>query len=269
MKYEYEEFTLANVEFLSPDEDTSDLYCISVDSPQHEFLIGYTLVPTHNTDELKEANNLRAEAKKILGDIARLGRAAGVHLVIATQRNDASIFGGEFLQNLAMRIACGHMGATASLMCLGTPTATTTPSTPKGRAVISANGLEERMQVYFAEQSWIDEWLARRGKNPDGTPIKPEDKKETLTNDKKDTQPDYSGLSESERLEHEVSDLEAQWSSASDSDTTGQIEDSMRDDILAQELGYDPTGGIGRIDPKKDNLGGQTDEWDESIEELF
>lgn len=34
---------------------------------------------------------LKGQAKSIIGSIARLGRAAGVHLLIATQRPDSRI----------------------------------------------------------------------------------------------------------------------------------------------------------------------------------
>lgn len=165
---DYEEFTLDEIEFL--EDDTSTLYCIEVDSPDHEFLIGTTLVPTHNTDEAKAAQALKGEAASKIGSIARLGRAAGVHLMIATQRPDAKLIPGELKANLGARFACGRMPSTASSMVLDNTHAMETHGV--GRAIMQIHGDEEKVQVYFASQSWIDDWLERRGLTPEGNPIK-------------------------------------------------------------------------------------------------
>ena len=49
------------------------------------------------------------ECNILIGSIARLGRAAGVHLVAAVQRPDASIVGGEVRANFDHRIVAGHV----------------------------------------------------------------------------------------------------------------------------------------------------------------
>lgn len=167
----HEWFTLDEIELL--DNDTEDLYCLEVDSPDHEFLVGKTLTPTHNTDDAKAAQALKGDASSKIGSIARLGRAAGVHLMIATQRPDAKLISGELKSNLGARFACGQMQSTASSMVLENNEATRTPGNPKGRAIIKIYGTQERMQVYWATQDWIDKWLKRRGLNQDGSPIDP------------------------------------------------------------------------------------------------
>jgi hypothetical protein len=78
---------------------------------------------------------------------------------------------GELKANLGMRAACGHLDGTASSMVLGTGSAVETPGYPKGRGIISTYGNEEKTQIYFAPQEWIDEELTARGLNPDGTPV--------------------------------------------------------------------------------------------------
>jgi hypothetical protein len=47
------------------------------------------------SEEGKERDDLHARAQVLIGSIARLGRAAGIHLALATQRPDAKILGGE------------------------------------------------------------------------------------------------------------------------------------------------------------------------------
>lgn len=113
------------------------------------------------TDKEKEKDQLHGEATVIIGEIARLGRAAGVHLVLATQRPDAKVIYGEIKANLGARYLAGRSGSTASLMILDSDTGTRVPDI-KGRGVISLNGDEQFIQGYFAKQEWIDEWLAKK-----------------------------------------------------------------------------------------------------------
>jgi hypothetical protein len=163
-----EVFTLEDIRVVDTPEEP--IYCIRVDAPHHEFLIGRLGVPTHNSDDAKAQQALRGEAQSMIGSIARLGRAGGVHLMVATQRPDAKLLPGELKANLGMRLACGQMNPTASAMTLDSSSAVSTPGNPKGRAVISVYGHEQRGQIYFVDQSWIDGWLDRRGLNQDGTP---------------------------------------------------------------------------------------------------
>lgn len=114
------------------------------------------------TDEGKERDQLHGEATTIIGAIARLGRAAGVHLVVATQRPDAKVIYGEIKANLSARYVAGRVGSTPSLMILDTDTGTRIPGGVKGRGVIQFDGAEEFIQGYFAEQDWIDKWLLNR-----------------------------------------------------------------------------------------------------------
>lgn len=161
-------FTLEDIQ---PVETDDTLYCISVDSPTKQFLIGETHVPTHNTDEGKAEDELRGEAAMIIGSITRLGRAAGVHLIIATQRPDATIIAGETKSNLSVRINCGRTNSTASSMILDNAEGTRVKSSPKGRLYLGIHGVGDHGQGFFAEQEWIEEFLAKQGLNPDGTPL--------------------------------------------------------------------------------------------------
>lgn len=172
-------FTLDDIR---PVESDQKLYCISVDSPSKQFLIGETAVPTHNTDEGKHDDELRGEASMILGSIARLGRAAGVHLVVATQRPDATILPGETKANLGVRVNCGRTDTNASGMILGNAEGTRVKANPKGRLYIRIYSEGDHGQGFFAGDDWLDEYLGKQGLNPDGTPItQPRSKLANLT----------------------------------------------------------------------------------------
>lgn len=159
------------VDDIQPTENSDKLYCISVDSPEKQFLAGRIGVPTHNTEEGKEEDAAKGEAAMIIGSIARLGRAAGVHLVIATQRPDANIIAGETKANLGVRINCGRTDSNASSMILGTADGTRVKSQPRGRLYLRIFGSGNHGQGFFAKQEWIDEYLESQGLNPDGTPL--------------------------------------------------------------------------------------------------
>lgn len=123
------------------------------------------------TEQGKHEDSLRGEASQILGSIARLGRAAGVHMLVATQRPDASIIKGELKANLTTRINCGRTDSNASLMILGSPEGTRVRSNPRGRIYVQAHGKGLHGQGFFADPNWYDEWLEGQGLNPDRTPI--------------------------------------------------------------------------------------------------
>lgn len=113
------------------------------------------------TDEGKENDNLHGEASMLIGEIARLGRAAGVHLTLAMQRPDAVVLKGELKNNLDVRVAAGRLDSTPSAMVLDSGAATRVPGDIKGRGVVRIGGDVEQYQGYFAEQNWIDSWLLK------------------------------------------------------------------------------------------------------------
>ena len=161
-------FTLDGVE---PIEANEPIYCIAVDSPTKQFLVTESCIPTHNTDEGKDQDEMKGEASMIIGSIARLGRAAGVHLVIATQRPDATVIPGETKQNLAVRIQCGRArNSTASNMILESSEGLNISSNVVGRMYVNLNGDGNHGQGFFAKTEWIDNWLDEQGLNQDGSP---------------------------------------------------------------------------------------------------
>lgn len=125
------------------------------------------------TDEAKAELELKGQAQSIIGSIARLGRAAGIFQMIATQRPDSRLIPGELKENLGFRAGCGSITTIASNMLFDDNTGTRTPSNPKGRAAIMRIGSKPQyIQVYYTKDAnWLKELLHERGLNPDMTPL--------------------------------------------------------------------------------------------------
>lgn len=123
------------------------------------------------TEAGKHDDELKGEAQMIIGSVARLGRAAGVHLIVATQRPDATLISGETKANLGCRVNAGRTDSNASSMILGNAEGTRVKPFPPGRLYIRIYSHGDHGQGFYADQSWIDEYLQSQGKNPDGTSI--------------------------------------------------------------------------------------------------
>lgn len=97
-----------------------------------------------------------AQIESRLATIARLGRAFGIHLILATQRPDANILCGQIKNNIAYRI-CGRADNVLSGIILdSTAAADEIPSDARGR-FIDNNGVI--FQSYWFDESNID-WNA-------------------------------------------------------------------------------------------------------------
>lgn len=87
------------------------------------------------------------EPRSLLADIARLGRAAGVHLVLASQRPPGELLLGGLKWDFNARYAVGAMKNITSMLTLESDSATRIPSIP-GRAIMSISGNETVLQGY-------------------------------------------------------------------------------------------------------------------------
>lgn len=84
-----------------------------------------------------------SERKKLLGQIenrlstiARLGRAFGIHLILATQRPDANIISGQIKNNMDFRV-CGRADSVLSQIILdNTSAAEQIPKDARGRFIL-------------------------------------------------------------------------------------------------------------------------------------
>jgi len=111
------------------------------------------LAPTGiKSDEGKAQDEMKARIGILLSSIARLGRASGIHQVLATQRPDAKVLPGELKANLDARIAQGRMDTIPSQMTLDSDAATKLPAV-KGRAIYRAGQDTHEFQAYFVDTS--------------------------------------------------------------------------------------------------------------------
>lgn len=102
----------------------------------------------------REVDILKKRNKVIVGRLAREGRAAGVHVVLATQRPDAKWLGGDTRETIEARVAMGNMSSSASLMILNNVMATRTPGI-RGRGIYFDGNEYHPMQSYFFDDSDI------------------------------------------------------------------------------------------------------------------
>jgi S-DNA-T family DNA segregation ATPase FtsK/SpoIIIE len=101
----------------------------------------------------KDGRSARDEATGRLCEIARLGRAAGVHLIVCTQRPDADAVPGQLKANLSGTVAFRVRNAVNSRILLDNDRATMLAPFA-GRGLWSHDGLEEFQAVYLdAEES--------------------------------------------------------------------------------------------------------------------
>ena len=240
------------------------------------------------TEEGKAEDELKGEAAMIIGSIARLGRAAGVHLVIATQRPDATIISGETKANLGVRVNCGRTDSNASNMILGTGEGARVKANPRGRLYIRIYGNGDHGQGFFATPDWIDEYLASKGLNPDGSPItQPKSRLANVT--------DFSSLADADLDEVSGVDNSAVIERIRDEEAHGYMSDGSEDgegddwgfeDILDDaEADLEPgppstpqppaandklgrpelTNGLGQ----EDRFSRPEDDWDQELEDLI
>lgn len=87
------------------------------------------------TGRSKEDKELLAQIENRLSTIARLGRAFGIHLILATQRPDANIIPGQIRNNMDFRV-CGRADSVLSQIILdSTSAAEQIPKDARGRFI--------------------------------------------------------------------------------------------------------------------------------------
>lgn len=138
-------------------------YCILLMIDEATMFLGAS---GSKTEEGKAEDAMKGEASDLVGKILRLGRASGIHMLIAMQRPDATVLRGEFKANMDVRLAAGRMDSTPSAMVLDSGEAVNLPGI-RGRGLIRVGGSLTTFQGYFAPQDWIDDFIL---KNPNAEP---------------------------------------------------------------------------------------------------
>lgn len=70
------------------------------------------------TGRSKEDKEMLGQIENKLATLARLGRAFGIHLILATQRPDANVIPGQIKSNMDFRV-CGRADSILSGIILG------------------------------------------------------------------------------------------------------------------------------------------------------
>ena len=112
------------------------------------------------SDEDKINADYQAQCQTALESIARLGRAAQVHMIVAGQRPDSEVVSMQIRQNCPTRLAAGAVPATISQMVFESSYAATIPPQPKGRCAIRVHSDSPfKFQGFFADEEWFDKYL--------------------------------------------------------------------------------------------------------------
>lgn len=120
----------------------------------------------------KDLNALKDECKGLVQSITQLGRAAGVYMIIASQRSNVdSVGGGTTRSNLTNRIGCGSLPQASSQMCFESSMGSRTPPNPKGRFLLKIHSRYAGMgQAFWINDDpyWFDEYFEKHpDRNPD------------------------------------------------------------------------------------------------------
>lgn len=121
------------------------------------------LVEEQGGKDNKEEDEQRRACKKRINSIVRLGRAAGVHMILATQRPDAEYIPGSTKSNIQARVALGGLSRSGSDMTIEDEAASKLPGVA-GRGIWFESGRLTEMQGYLTEPEDLDEVVAAGGK---------------------------------------------------------------------------------------------------------
>ena len=103
----------------------------------------------------KDEKKLIAEIDRCITSLARLARAAGIHMLLGMQRPDAKVLKGQIKNNAPIRI-CGRAEPVLSEIVLGTPKAGEISDDELGRFYCNIGGLQEFQGYWFTDELLAD-----------------------------------------------------------------------------------------------------------------
>lgn len=108
-----------------------------------------------STGVKKEEKALYESIESSMNTLARLSRATGINMILATQRPDAKVINGQIKNNLGARISGRMTDKEPSMMILGSPEAVKLPEDTKGRFLFSLGAEPVEIQGYHFKDSHI------------------------------------------------------------------------------------------------------------------
>ena len=116
------------------------------------------------TTEAKQEDAYKDEIVSIISSIAQLGRSAGVHVLVATQKPNATVVPTILRSNLGLRVFMGTAAeAGASLVTLDNTLATTTDGTYPGMGIMQVNAQPVFFRSYFSKFEDLENYYKLRG----------------------------------------------------------------------------------------------------------
>lgn len=107
-----------------------------------------------STRDRKKRDNMDRFDQALI-QIARLGRAAHIHLLLATQTPSANLFSTDLKSNLGYRFICGYVDANISRMAIDSESGTSLPSDKKGMYLGWVGSKECNFQGYYTSQKEV------------------------------------------------------------------------------------------------------------------